>query len=137
MGAKYVQFKASAATGASSGTAVGEEDNMHGLSMRTVAVVVSAVSGTSPTLDVYVQSSWDGGTNWYDIAASTQLTAASANLIPISSQGAPSAPFNGTSGTQTASTAKTMKWGDRLRLFYKVGGSDTPTVTWHAEAWFA
>jgi hypothetical protein len=41
------------------------------------ALEVTAASGTSPTLDVVVQTSFDGGTNWHDLPLRyTQKTAA-------------------------------------------------------------
>lgn len=39
----------------------------------------ATLSGTSPTLDVYIQTSDDGGTTWYDVVHFTQLTAAVTN----------------------------------------------------------
>jgi hypothetical protein len=38
-------------------------------------------SGTSPTCDVYVQTSDDGGTTWYDCAHHTQITTAVSNAL--------------------------------------------------------
>lgn len=40
-----------------------------------VNIPVTAVSGTSPTMDVVVQESDDGGTNWYDVYWFPRITA--------------------------------------------------------------
>ncbi|MDE2233384.1 MAG: hypothetical protein KGJ90_04720 [Patescibacteria group bacterium] len=39
----------------------------------------TGLNGTSPTLDVYIQTTDDGGTTWYDMVHFTQLTGAIAN----------------------------------------------------------
>lgn len=40
---------------------------------------VTAASGTSPTLDVIFQQSFDNGTNWVDVARFSQITGTTAN----------------------------------------------------------
>ena len=40
-----------------------------------INIPVTAVSGTTPTLDVVVQESDDGGTNWFDVYAFPRITA--------------------------------------------------------------
>jgi len=46
-------------------------------------VIVTAVSGTSPTMDVVVQESDDTGTNWYDIYHFPRITAAGQYRSPL------------------------------------------------------
>ena len=56
-----------------------------------VKIYTSTFTGTNPTLDVYVQTTDDGGTTWYDLAHSPQLVAAvtkqNANWIFVSNAG--------------------------------------------------
>lgn len=72
---------------------------------RTAALVlvVSARSGTNPTLDVTVQTSRDGST-WYTAGTFTQATA---------------------TGTQR----KTFALDRYVRGSWTIGGTDTPTFT--------
>lgn len=46
-------------------------------------VIVTAVSGTNPTLDVVVQESDDSGTNWYDIYHFPRITATGQYRSPL------------------------------------------------------
>lgn len=45
-----------------------------------VALQVTQASGTSPTLNVYLQQSFDKGTTYYDVVSFTQATASNANI---------------------------------------------------------
>lgn len=67
---------------------------------------VTAASGTAPTLDVVIQHSMDGGTNWYDLQAFTQATGRGNELKTI-----------------------TAKFGDQLRVRSTLGGT-TPLFTY-------
>lgn len=42
---------------------------------------MTAASGTSPILNVYLQSSTNGGTTWYDFAHYSQITAAKTTVM--------------------------------------------------------
>ncbi len=46
-------------------------------------VIVTAVSGTNPTLDVVVQESDDSGTNWFDIYQFPRITATGQYRSPL------------------------------------------------------
>lgn len=78
----------------------------------TCQLVVSAASGTSPTLDVVVQHSIDGGTTWFTLLTFTQKTAAGNELK--------------TESEVDAATAEV--YGDCLRVSYTIGGT-TPSFT--------
>lgn len=41
-----------------------------------VVIPVTAVSGTSPTMDITIQESDDGGTNWFTVYQFPRITAA-------------------------------------------------------------
>lgn len=68
---------------------------------------VTAASGTTPTLDVKLQTSDDGGTTWYDLPGGvfTQRTAAGAQALQITN------------------------FGDTLRAVSTIGGT-TPSFTY-------
>lgn len=68
-------------------------------------LAVTAASGTSPTLDVVVEDTLDGGTNWHTVATFAQKTAAGTEAVNITT------PFS-----------------DRLRVRWTVGGT-TPSFT--------
>lgn len=98
-----VLHPSAARTATANGTVVEETGRR-----RTLALVlaITAASGTSPTLDVVVQTSRDGGT-WYTAGSFTQAT---------------------TTGTQR----KTFALDRYVRLQWTIGGSDTPTFTFSA-----
>lgn len=70
-----------------------------------LALDVSAASGTSPTLNVVVEDTIDGGTNWNQVAAFAQKTGASREVVNVNT------PFGG-----------------RLRVRYTIAGT-TPSFT--------
>lgn len=69
-------------------------------------VIVTAVSGTNPTLDVVVQESDDSGTNWYDIYHFPRITATGQYRSPL-------IPYV----------------GNRIRYVRTIGGTGTPSFT--------
>lgn len=77
----------------------------------SASLVVSAASGTNPTLDVVVQHSIDG-TTWFDLITFTQRTSAANEIKSVSEE-------QGTTVTAI---------GDRLRAKWTVGGT-TPSFT--------
>lgn len=89
---------AASRTTSSNGSAV----DVGGAHTLRLALVCSSRSGTSPTLDVKVQTSPDG-TNWYDVAAFAQITAA---------------------GTSYKSFSGLDRY---VRAAWTIGGSSTPT----------
>jgi hypothetical protein len=48
-----------------------------------VNIPVTAVSGTTPTLDVVIQESMDSGTNWYDVYHFPRITATGMFVSPV------------------------------------------------------
>ena len=84
-----------------------------GVKQWLVQVACTAVSGTNPTLDVKLQHTIDGGTNWNDITggAFTQLTATGVQLLNI-----------------------TGPWSDACRIVYTIGGTATPTFTFSVKS---
>lgn len=75
---------------------------------------VTAVAGTSPTLDVVIEDTIDGGTNWNVIGTFAQRTLVAREVLNITG------PFS-----------------DRLRVRWTIGGtgpSFTFAVTWLLQA---
>jgi hypothetical protein len=70
-----------------------------------VNIIVTAVSGTSPTMDVVIQESDDAGTNWFDVYHFERITAIGAYRSP-----------------------KLPLTGNRVRYIQLVGGT-TPSFT--------
>jgi len=97
-------------------------------------VNVTANSGTTPTLDMYLQGSYDGQT-WIDLASSAQWTTTNnAQIFGFTAQGAiHSAAFTTTDATLAASTTRTVVIPSLLRLKWKLGGT-TPSYTFVAKA---
>jgi hypothetical protein len=98
----YVTAAASAArtTSGNSGALTGFGD----WSKFRAQLNVTAASGTTPTLDVVVEDSFDG-TNWNTVATFTQKTAAAVQAVDVSGQ-----------------------FTDQLRVRWTIGGG-TPSFT--------
>lgn len=89
---------------------------------------VSAASGTTPTLDVVMQESLDGGTNWVDVARFAQITAATTNAHYANLVGSTAVAGAVGDGTIAASTTGVALVSDTLRVKYTIGGT-TPSFT--------
>lgn len=84
---------------------------------------------TGGTLDVYVQTSHDGGTTWVDLVHFPQLSAGAAAVryvAHLSRAAVPTAPVvvgSGTSPVLAANTIANGSWGDDLRVLFVAGVS--------------
>lgn len=76
-----------------------------------IEINVSARSGTTPTLDVNLQDSLDGGTTWNTVSSLTQITAVGVGTKRLNLRDTPAGPL--------------------LRLNYVIGGT-TPSFTFTA-----
>lgn len=92
-------------TATSTAVSPGQVANIGSLA-HSFAVIVTAVSGTSPTLDVSIEESPDGGTNWIRVYDFPRITATGTYVTPIIK----------------------AKWGNRYRYVRTVGGT-TPSFT--------
>lgn len=86
---------------------------------------VGTVTGTSPTLDVYIQTLLPDNTTWQDIAHFTQITSSTATRIIHFVTGASSEAAVETEAL-TAGTIKAIGLGCFIRVRCVVGGS-TPS----------
>lgn len=113
----------------------------HGAVSGVFMLLVSAVTGTSPTLDVWLQHSVDGGTTWDDFGHFTQSTAAATRVAHVS--------FHSTAGVLAgfgleraaqakASTAGVFRdgaIGGLVRAAYTIAGT-SPSFTVALTAYF-
>ena len=112
----------------------GDAVTVTGYRLLVIELDVTAVSGTTPTLDVKVQTLVDG-TNWCDIAAFTQATAATRQLVRISQETTPNAQVACTDGTLAAGTIHQGPWGQSIRVKHALPGGTTPSFTYSVTAW--
>ncbi|MCX8159190.1 MAG: hypothetical protein N3D20_02790 [Candidatus Pacearchaeota archaeon] len=99
---------------------------------------VTAASGTSPTLDVYIQQSLDGGTNFVDVARFSQITGTTTNPHYISLAAGAANSVNGAVGDATisAGTVGTSLVSNVLRVKWVIGGT-SPSFTFTVDAFWA
>lgn len=110
-------------------TAVG--DTVGGLSKYDAITIIGTLTGaTGGALDVYLQTSYDDGTVWYDYIHFAQVAdgAAAATFsvgIPAAGVTALTAVGKGTVGTPAvalaANTVVGGVWGDKMRAVYVAG----------------
>ena len=103
-----------------------------------VKLSVSAVSGTSPTLDVYFQQSLDGGNTFVDVAHFPQVTSVLTNphwvCLPV---GADNSVKSGVGdGTIAAGTTGVSLVSNVWRVKWVIGGT-TPSFTFAVDAFYA
>jgi hypothetical protein len=79
-----------------------------------VAAFTYGSSGTSAK--VYIQTSIDGGTTWYDIACFAFTTATAVKYLSVSALTAVNADATPTTGTLTDDTSINGLLGDRIRM---------------------
>jgi len=99
------------ASGLNGTTTNGEPTNVIAYSTGQAALSVTAVAGTSPTLDLIIQHSADG-TVWFDHTTFTQATGAT---------------------TEYKAMANFMEF---VRAKQTIGGSATPTLTYTVDITF-
>lgn len=87
----------------------------------------ATLSGTSPTLDVYVQTSDDGGVTFYDLIHFAQVTAAITNANALFAQVEKGIQgYIGTASTLTLAAAKVSGLpllGNTMKVVYTYGGT--------------
>lgn len=114
-----------AATATSTGTIIGVE----AFSIADLLLNVTAASGTTPTLDIYVQKLLADGVTWDDVGHFTQATAVATYVLNMTVGG---------SGAHTAltrtiaagSVRANCTFGNTWRIDAVVGGTN-PSFTWN------
>lgn len=120
-----------AATGIST-QAVLQDRDFNGLTFK---VIPSSIGGTNPTLDIWLQSSDDGGTTWFDVMRFPRITAstpASAPYWGVSTIVDATRVLAGTVGactiSSTAGGVGVPLLSGNLRVQWALGGT-TPTAS--------
>lgn len=132
---RFVLAPSAARTAAFTGTPV----EIGGVKTVMLQLDVTAASGTTPTLDVKVQTTVDG-TNWCDVGAFAQATAVSRKVMRISTAVFPLAAEDEepcTDGTLAASLVRQGPLGQSLRVKHALPGGTTPSFTYTVTAWAA
>lgn len=121
------------ALAAQTATAQGGGIAVAGITELTVMVQCTAVAGTNPQITVYLQTSRDGGTTWFDALheGSETLTAGAGTITT-------EPPFtrniiNGLGATFSA-TARYRVFGTYVRLAWVISGTGSPSFTIQADA---
>jgi len=105
------------------------------MSMLMVGVDITLVSGTTPTLGIWLQGSDDGGTTWYDLPYDLQMTSfnAAADVTAFTAR----RNINGSALAAVISKHVAIYQElptDTVRLAWIIGGTATPTFTFSASA---
>jgi hypothetical protein len=123
--------------GSAAFTATGAGDAMPGAECYTamdVLLDVTAKSGTSPTLDVYIQKLMPDNSTYQDLIHFSQVTATGQQLCSFVQQ--PTAtPITPQSKSATANTQVATLLGHTLRVAYTIGGTN-PSFTFSVKADF-
>jgi hypothetical protein len=101
---------------------------------KSCAFYINFTYGSGGTsVDVYIQTSFDGGTTWIDIAQYSGTTASQKRAYNLSALTPVTTIYTPTDGSMTANTCKDGFIGDQLRVkFTSVGtyaGSTTMVVS--------
>lgn len=116
-------------------TGAGDSFTRGGLGRFLCQLNVTAITGTTPTLDLKIQTSVDG-TNWQDVAAFAQVTAATGiRFLRIVAGGAiPNVVEEAQKdGTLAAATVESGPLGKFIRAKWVIGGT-TPSFTMQLDA---
>lgn len=100
--------------------------NLPVLNGVVLKVDVGYASGTSPTLDLTLQTTADGGSSWLDLAALTQIVAATTNSVFVPLSVAEPAIIAGPVGALTLSAGQVSHLpllSKGLRLYSRIGGT--------------
>ncbi len=100
--------------------------NLDRVSKLIIQVKTTASSGTSPTLNVYVQIQLPNGTDYMDIGSFTQFTGTANHYMAIVSGGNSTAVV--TDGTLTAGTILNVPFPQYWRIKWVVAGT-SPSFT--------
>ena len=99
-----------------------------------VALLVTAATGTSPTLDVYIQKLLPDGATWVDLIHFTQATGAVVRWVSVVGT-AMSADIAVQDAALTVATVRAALLGSVWRVKYVIGGTN-PSFTFQVGAEF-
>jgi hypothetical protein len=99
--------------------------------LESLTIIADIRGATGGTLDVYLQTTHDGGATWFDFAHTVQLTAGAAQVrrawhvnraTPVT---ASTVIGTATTPALAADTIVGGSWGDALRIVFVAGASTT------------
>lgn len=117
--------------GSGSGTTHSAFTGLGGFRSVDVYVRVNTGTGTSPALDLFVDSRLDG-TTWINLAHLTQMTASGDVMVRFSRYVATAVETSAIRGDAAAGAIRNVGWGDDLRLRSEIGGT---TVSFTYAGW--
>jgi len=98
---------------------------------------VTAASGTNPTLDMYIQTSFDGGSTWHDMVHASQFTGTSQLAYDWANLSAIPQDIGGNFGGDAALSANQSNGGPlvpgAMRVKWVIAGT-TPSFTFTVTA---
>lgn len=121
------------ASAAQTATAQSGGVSVAGVTEMVVAVQCTVVSGTNPQLTVYLQTSRDGGSTWFDALHEGAVILTSGAGTVTTEPNQTRNIVQGVGATFSA-TARYRVFGDYVRLAWVISGSATPTFTFQADA---
>ncbi len=96
---------------------------------RSMCIESTLQGATGGALDVVIQVSYDKGVTWSEYVRYTQLAAAAASIVYVTTHSravgvaAPVVIGKGTTPTITVNTCRAGEWGDRMRVLFVAGAS--------------
>lgn len=134
--ANFVQKRVVSATQTANGSSLGFDCDLY--DVLAGLVTVTAFSGTTPTALFYIQTSYDGGTVWFDVAVGeATFTGTGKKVIGLALPNAPAsaaqtsfAATDGSAGTglAAATAPKAVPLGSQYRFAWTITGT-TPSFT--------
>ncbi len=104
-------------------TGQGGEQAVANVNELLLFVDVTNITGTSPVLDVYVQSTMDGGTTWFDVAPVLTIDTSTNRTGGAVDADNRNVVTNLTAGTLRAA-ARYKEFGDLIRAAWVIGGTE-------------
>ena len=101
--------------------------HLHAFKDGDLAFYITGASGTSPTLDMLIDTRFDG-TNWTNMGHLTQISATGTVIAHISRR--QSAAEIVVTADATAGTLRAIGFGSDLRIRSTIGGT-SPSFTWN------
>lgn len=120
-----------ALVGSSGAAGVASAEPIDLTQFSSLSVTAALVGATGGPLDIYLQTSFDGGTTWVDYAHFPQLLAGAAPVkyaftTSMNAQNAaPVVVGNNTTPALAVNTVVGGAWGDRFRLLFVAGAATT------------
>lgn len=104
-------------------TATGQGGGISVSGLRELALVVDVTVVSASLTALYLQSSSDGGTTWFDLLAESFVTTTSSGTATTSSTWARNIISNQTTGAVMKCLAQYKTFGDYVRAAWVIAGS--------------